>query len=118
MERPFALKDLERMWICGTCADLNGILGQRFAAQGDLVQRCRCRSDPDEPRWPHHDFNELVHLCECCRMKALPSGSKFCVWFCGECSKRVTALNDRLRVWLIPIGRHSFMVRTYDPPAA
>lgn len=116
MERPFALKDLERMWICGTCADLNGILPPRFEDERGLVQRCRCRRDPDEPRWPHYDFNEVVHLCECCRMKALRSGSKWSVWFCDECSGRVKALNDRLRVWLIPIGRHSFMVRRYDPP--
>jgi hypothetical protein len=28
----------------------------------------------------------------------------------------VIRLNDDLRLWLIPTGRHSFMVRTYDPP--
>lgn len=116
MTRPFDLRDLERMWICGTCAGLNGILGPRLAPQGDLVQRCRCRCDPDEAVWPRHDFNEHVHLCECCHLEALASGSKFHVWFCRECSDRVVALNDRLRVWLIPVGRHSFMVRTYDPP--
>lgn len=115
MQPTFELAELERMWICATCAGLNGIPGSRSSPQDERVQRCRCRRT-DEPVWSGYDFNEHVHLCECCRLEALRSGSRFSVWFCPQCRDRVIELNDRLRVWLIPIGRHSFMVRTYDPP--
>jgi len=115
MEWTFKVTELERMWICGTCAGLNGIPVGRDAPPVEQIQRCRCRST-DEPAWPSFNFNEHVHLCECCLMEALPSGSRFSVWFCEECRLRVIALNDRLRVWLIPIGRHSIMVSTYEPP--
>lgn len=81
------------------------------------MQHCSCRRS-DEPRWPRFDFNEHVHLCECCLQEALPSGSKFSIWFCDPCKDLVTALNDELRVWLIPTGRHSFMVRTYARPGS
>ncbi len=109
------ITELEYMWICRTCAGLSGHPGPLSGSQDERVQRCSCRRK-DEPRWPRFDFNEHVHLCECCLMEALPSGSKFSNWFCEPCKNRVVALNDELRVWLIPIGRHSIMVSTYDPP--
>jgi hypothetical protein len=112
---PMPIDALERMRICGRCAQLNGApVGPDFA-RDIRDQRCRCRRT-EEPKWPRFDFNEHVHLCECCLQEALPSGSKFSTWFCDPCRALVTALNDDLRVWLIPTGRHSFMVRTYTPP--
>jgi hypothetical protein len=111
------ITQLEFMWICRTCGGVSGQPGPISRSQDDRVQRCSCRRT-EEPTWPRFDFNEHVHLCECCLQEALPSGSKFSIWFCDPCQNLITALNDELRHWLIPIGRHSFMVRTYDPPGA
>jgi hypothetical protein len=111
------ITQLEFMWICRSCGGLSGQPGQLSRPRDERVQRCSCRRT-DEPTWPRFDFNEHVHLCECCLQEALPSGSKFSIWFCDPCRNLVTELNDELRKWLIPIGRHSFMVRTYDPPGA
>ena len=71
-------------------------------------QRCRCRH-VDEPTWPRYDFNEHLHLCECCRLVPLRSGSRWSVWFCDECKARVRDLNHTLGRYVIPIGRHSLM---------
>ncbi len=112
---PWSISELERIWLCGTCVGLNGVPTPLYRPQKGGQQSCPCRRT-DEPTWSGSDFNEHVHLCECCLQEALPSGGKFCVWFCNRCKELVTRFNDERRVWLIPIGRHSFMVRTYDPP--
>jgi hypothetical protein len=113
---PIPISELNDLWICRSCAGLNGKPGGLEAQRDGRVQRCSCRRVPGEPRWQGFDVNEHVHLCERCLQEALPGGSRFSVWFCQPCKDRVTRLNDDLRVWLIPIGRHSVMVRTYDPP--
>lgn len=107
---------LEGLWICGACGGINGRPKGLDPRRGRGDQRCTCRPDPDEPTWDRFDYNQYVRLCRCCLQEVLRSGSRFSCWFCPECSRRVVALNDRLRVWLIPIGPHSFMARTYDPP--
>jgi hypothetical protein len=104
------------MWICGACGGLFGKPRELGPERERGKQRCSCRREPRAATWDRFDFNEYVHLCECCLQEVLPSGSKFSVWFCPECKDRVVALNDDLRVWLIPIGRHSFQAHTYDPP--
>jgi hypothetical protein len=101
---------LERWWICRNCLRPY----ERSRADGAPPQRCPCRRIRDEPTWPRFDFNERLHLCDCCHRVALTSGSKYSMFFCEPCKKRVVSFNDRLRFWLIPIGRHSFMARRYE----
>jgi hypothetical protein len=42
-------------------------------------------------------------------MTVLPSGSRWSVWFCQTCRKRVMGFNARHGYAVIPIGRHSLM---------
>jgi hypothetical protein len=93
--------------VCGTCGDLF----QTEPSEGiETPQRCGCdRKEADDPRWEHHDFNEHLHLCRCCRAQACHSGSRWSQWFCDECRLRVIALNRAVGRYLIPIGRHSIM---------
>lgn len=55
------------------------------------------------------DFATPVELCHCCGEELLASGSRWSVWFCGECAALVKALNERAGACVIPIGRHSLM---------
>lgn len=91
--------------LCGTC---QGLYEGRPSPGFATPQRCRCRH-VDEPRWPRQDFNEHLHLCECCRLVPLRSGSRWSVWFCDECEARVTDINQTVGRYIIPIGRHSLM---------
>jgi hypothetical protein len=88
--------------VCGRCFGLRG------PSPGGLLQRCGC--EPSEP-WPGHDLARFVELCRCCALEALPSGSRWSVWFCDECKHRALAFNDAMGRYVIPIGRHSLMKR-------
>jgi hypothetical protein len=92
--------------VCATCFE-----PYEFRLQGAVSrQRCRCPNKvPVGRTWPGYDFNEHLHLCECCSMVVLRSGSKWSVWFCDVCKHRVSELNDSVGGCLIPIGRHSLM---------
>jgi hypothetical protein len=71
-------------------------------------QLCGCRRLAlDEAVWPRFDFNERLHLCECCFVP-LGSGSKYSVWFCQGCRDAVVAFNRSVGSSVIPIGRHTF----------
>lgn len=96
--------------ICRECH----LLYHRVPVNG-LQQRCRCDGS-EEATWPGYDFNERIHLCRLCHQELLPSGSRFSLWFCTPCKELVVGFNDRMRRWLIPTGRHSFMVRGYEDP--
>jgi hypothetical protein len=50
-----------------------------------------------------------VELCRCCGLVPLRSGSRWSVWLCEECKRRVLALNRRFGRAVVPIGRHSLM---------
>lgn len=91
--------------LCATC---QGLYEDRRGPGFATPQRCPCRH-VDEPTWPRYDFNEHLHLCECCRLVPLRSGSRWSVWFCDECKARVRDLNHTLGRYVIPIGRHSLM---------
>jgi len=99
--------------ICGSCSALRGTWshqGRQLQQECDCVySRVRQGLQPAPARWPAHDFNEVATLCYCCGAELLHSGSRWSVWFCEECKKRVRALNGRYQRCAIPIGRHSLM---------
>lgn len=99
--------DPRRFVVCGTCGDLF----ETSPRPGfPTPQRCMChRRDAADPKWDRYDFNEHLHLCRCCRSVALSSGSRWSVWFCGECKQRVLALNRAMGGTVVPIGRHTLM---------
>lgn len=108
--------DLTRMHLCTRCLEVAGPWRQRYEPRGPLRQLCSCErrslnesGEPTPEPWPSFDFNQAVTLCYCCGMEPLTSGSRFSVWFCDECKLRVRRVNEELRFYLIPIGRHSFM---------
>jgi len=96
----------EGFLVCDGCGDLYEPHAQ---AGRPSPQRCRCRRDPDDPRWPSGDFNEVLRLCACCRLEVLGSGTRWSVWFCAGCKRRVIGLNGHVGRYLVPIGRHSVM---------
>ena len=82
----------------------------------DQTQMCYCPSRRyHEPTWPGSDFNERLHLCECCFVP-LGSGSKYSVWFCSPCKKEVAGFNGLFGRGVIRIGRHSLHT-SVGPPA-
>jgi hypothetical protein len=91
--------------ICGKCFDL-----YETEHPSGNIQRCRCQAG-DEPTWSGSDFNEHVHLCECCRTEVVTSGTKWSSFLCGECKARAVAVNERARATIVPFGRHSLMAR-------
>jgi hypothetical protein len=94
--------------LCGTC---HGLYEDKPQPGFATPQRCAC-SRTDEPTWPRYDFNEHIHLCECCRLVPLRSGSRWSVWFCEECKARVRNLKQHHRAVRDPYrsaladGRH------------
>jgi hypothetical protein len=108
LQRRHALKmlhDRERDFgICMTCRTL---FEMRPPSPDAPRQRCRC--EPADPKEWRSDLTERAHLCGCCRLELLRSGSRWSVWFCDECKERVRELNARLGRYVIPIGRHSMM---------
>ena len=87
--------------ICRTCAKL-------YDDVDDSGQHCACYRR-NQLGWPGYDYNEHTGLCHCCVRETLPSGSRWSVWFCEACKERVLALNRRIGLSVIPIGRHSLM---------
>jgi hypothetical protein len=55
------------------------------------------------------DFPTPAELCRCCGQELLQSGSRWSVWFCSECKRRVRTLNERAGTCVVPVGRHSIM---------
>ena len=92
--------------ICDTCQQL---LGTELQHGYSTPQRCRCDLPKDETVWDGFDYNEHLHLCRCCRGRALRSGSRWSVWFCEPCVKRVRRFNNACGRVVIPVGRHSLM---------
>lgn len=106
-----------QMHLCTACLKIGGPWREYGDPQRLLLhQVCLCErqrdagSDASAPdRWPGFDLNEAVTLCYCCGIELLNSGSKFSQWFCDDCKQRVLRVNEELRFYLIPIGRHSLM---------
>jgi len=98
--------------VCGRCGELHGAC----TATPDKVSYCACGRDrrrrsglPYPDRWAGFDYNTQFELCRCCALEVLVSGSRWSLWFCAECKRRVCDLNGRLGGYVIPIGRHSLM---------
>ena len=104
--RDYSLQHLiEGSCVCGTCG---GLFETRI--QGGLTPAyCACHTSRKGPTWERYDYNANLELCACCKLEALPSGSRFSVWFCKDCKERALDLNTRVGKCVIPIGRHSLM---------
>ena len=97
---------IEGFRLCATCFEPYEWRLQGAASR----QSCRCaRKVTTGSRWPGYDYNEHLHLCECCSAEPLESGSKWSIWFCSECQGRVDGFNSQLGFYAMPIGRHSLM---------
>jgi ADP-ribosylglycohydrolase len=109
----------EEMKICITCTRIYGFYLDQYGRKS-LYQKCGCcgsnpkadmpPSGKEEGAWPGFDFNEIFTLCYCCGREVLRSGTKWSVWFCEECKKRVMDFNTLFQQTVIPIGPHSLMV--------
>ena len=104
----------ERVWgaeICSDCGAVSGSLEVELLDERRLYeQRCHCwRHLPPQERWAGYDFNKHLELCYCCGIEPIRSGSRWSVFFCGECAGRVMEFNRRHGHWVMPIGRHSTM---------
>lgn len=104
--------------LCGICHSLRGgPIGNVGAVQ--VHQLCRCATTDEHAAQPRiGDHHTKLELCRCCGVEALPSGSRWSVWFCDECKARVIALNRRYGRCVVPIGRHSLMNGVFFDPAA
>lgn len=104
--------------VCGTCQDIRG--GPIAEVDGvEVLQLCRCSSTEDHRAQPRAgDLNRAFELCRCCGLEALPSGSRWSVWFCRPCKDQVRALNNRAGRCGVPIGRHSLMNQVVLDPFA
>jgi hypothetical protein len=103
---PELQKDLEHFSICGTCRTLD----ERGRSDG-RNQRCACRPRDTKP-WPRFDFNERLCLCQCCAREALPSGSRWSLFFCRECQLMAMGASIWAQRLVMPIGHHS-LVHTF-----
>ena len=70
-----------------------------------------CHGDAAAEKWPRFDFNEWVHLCECCLQDTTRSGSRFSTFFCDTCCILLKA-----RAPQVPMGRHSLLSGAALPP--
>jgi hypothetical protein len=117
--------DYTAMAVCGDCFEIYAPWQyKKGTAEGpNLIlwqfcgRECPTRSkkhgltlkDKPEEKWPRFDFNRIVELCYCCGQEVLSSGSRWSVWFCEECKKKVIDFNTKFQQTVIPIGRHSLM---------
>jgi hypothetical protein len=76
---------------------------------GGIRQGCSCHVPADAKRWEFGDFNEIVFICACCISAAVPSGSRWSLFYCGECKDRIMAIRRSKVALAIPLGRHSMV---------
>ena len=94
------------MEICRECLGLLGAVWDDFG-RCERIQRCAC--EPKEPLWRGYDFNRAVELCRLCGVETVRSGSRWRLYFCADCKRHVDEQNQRAKMPLIPIGRHSIV---------
>jgi hypothetical protein len=95
--------------VCRTCGDVKGPVPGLANGACELCDCVPVDERRAAPTWPRFDFNSAFQLCVCCGLEALPSGSRWSVWFCDSCRRRVRKLNDLAGRCVVPIGRHSLM---------
>ncbi len=113
----YAAPQAEDFTICPTCYRLRGSVREDGGTQVPvvLVQDCDCawavgrRTGSFPERWLGYDVNQVWELCYGCGAEVLPSGSRWSVWFCTDCTERVRRLHTACGAYVIPIGRHSLM---------
>lgn len=103
--------DIRELLICRTCGDVHGSTWDRLTSKGRLrTQLCGCvASGGGREPWIGYDFPTVVELCRCCGRAALPSGSRWCDWFCSLCKPRIQAINRVCGLIVLPLGRHSLL---------
>ena len=104
--------------VCSSCLDIYGFV---YLKSGIFYQKCNPKcpvrdlketmpiTEKEQAKWEGYDYNQTLTLCYCCGAEQLRSGSRWSVWFCESCNKRVREFNQAMGVSLIPIGRHSLM---------
>lgn len=108
--------DYRHMHICRRCLRLEGWCWDTREWRFQAYPRCPARKHTEESRWQGYDYNEVVCLCSCCGATLLRSGSKFSVWFCGDCKDRAVHVNRFLQAYVLPVGRHSVMSLSCQQP--
>lgn len=130
MQSTDILQYINFMKICSKCYEIYGFWKKYYSESinyfsppkdDELYQKCHfaCadfnrkhdmpEKEINQAKWDRHDFNEKVTLCYCCGQELLRSGSRWSVWFCEECKRKVIELNSQFQRTIIPIGRHSLM---------
>ncbi len=101
--------DYSGMSICSTCCEIKGPWRYLDDGSGGHRQKCDCdrKSGTRARTWPGFDFNTTIESCYCCGLELLSSGSRWALWFCGDCVTNVVGFNNQHQAYLIPIGRHS-----------
>jgi ADP-ribosylglycohydrolase len=114
------LKLINHLKICSKCYEIYGFWNYDGGNKG-FYQKCNrdCedyngKSDMPikeikQEKWEGFDFNGIVMFCYCCGQEALKSGSRWSVFFCEDCKRKVMELNAQFQRAIIPIGRHSMM---------
>ncbi len=104
--------------VCSSCLEIYGFI---YLKSGIFYQKCNSKcpvrdlketmpiTEKEQAKWEGYDYNQVLTLCYCCGAEQLRSGSRWSVWFCETCRKRVLEFNQEIGVSLIPIGRHSLM---------
>ena len=102
--------------LCRTCYHLFEV-----GRPDGLNQACACHPGA-AATWPRFDFNERAHLCSCCALTVLESGSRWSPFFCRQCHWLAVGVTMWHRQLVFPIGRHSLMhtwvPNTRTPPLA
>ncbi len=104
--------------VCSSCLEIYGFI---YLKSGIFYQKCNSKcpvrdlketmpiTEKEQAKWEGYDYNQVLTLCYCCGAEQLRSGSRWSVWFCETCRKRVLEFNQEIGISLIPIGRHSLM---------
>jgi hypothetical protein len=66
-------------------------------------QKCSCKEnnpavpeqEDEEWKWLGFDYREIIELCHCCSQQLLTSGSRWSVFFCEDCKRKVIELNKQ-----------------------
>jgi hypothetical protein len=101
----------DSLFVCRRCGSIHGEIVRSFrgVAAPWPNQHCRCSPPEAAEQWPGYDFPEAVVLCRCCGRRALPSGTRWSVWFCRHCQPGIQAINRICGAHMIPATRFSLL---------